>query len=173
MIINSVGTPTLLKPQKRQKIKRLGLAGKTWGCSQDILNITYNTGTYVKPNSDLWKRSHRNLNQLERTQNSTLRLMCGAVKSIPTATMQQYTNNLPLTTEIKCQAATMYAKLQANPLKTGKNKDDINQTLKTQFLPLEMSNKYRESKPCCLLTTSGCTASAGYTGHPSPAKRRP
>ena len=91
------------------------LAGEKWGSSQETLNKTYNI--YVKPvitygSEALVSASKGKIDVLDRAQNKALRVITGAVKTIPIAAMQLYTSNPPISSEIKRQALPWAGKLQ-------------------------------------------------------------
>jgi len=54
------------------------------------------------------------IDAIERLQNRALRIITGAVKTAPIASMQLYTNNLPVFEEIKKQAMSTYIRLKSS-----------------------------------------------------------
>ena len=84
---------------------------------QDTLNVTCNT--YVNPlmkyGSEVIDTTNTaNLTHLETAHNSALRLICGAVKTIPVTALELHTENLPNSLEIQKQASASFIKLQAS-----------------------------------------------------------
>lgn len=87
------------------------LTGQKWGCSQTILNHTYNT--YIKPVLLYGGEAliSANIHELETTQNQALRIITGAVKTTPIPALEIATANAPLNSEIKKVALIQYEKL--------------------------------------------------------------
>lgn len=80
------------------------LAGAKWGCTQDTLNLTYNT--YIKPvlkygSEILISSAPARMDVLERAQNKALRIITGGVLSTPITALQSYTSIPPIAVEIK------------------------------------------------------------------------
>jgi len=99
--------------QRLGLIKRL--AGAAWRSTQETMNITYKT--YIKPvmkygNEVLITASGSTLKALEITQNNALKLITGGVKTITILALQLYTGHLPITWEIKQQAAVSMTKMK-------------------------------------------------------------
>jgi hypothetical protein len=80
------------------------------------MNTTYKT--YIKPimkygSEVLITASSSTLKALETTQNNALRLITGGIKTTPILALQLYTGSLPITWEIKQQAAISLTKMKA------------------------------------------------------------
>jgi len=73
------------------------------------------------------------LKALETTQNYALRLITRGVKTTPILALQLYTGNLPITWEIKQQAAVSITKMKALTQTTWTTKTSDQQHLKTQL----------------------------------------
>jgi len=76
------------------------------------------------------------LKALETTQNNALRLITGGVKTTLILALQLYTGHLPITWEIKQQAAVSMTKMKALIQSTWTTKTSDQQHLKTQLPPL-------------------------------------
>jgi hypothetical protein len=110
---------TVKKTKKKLYVLKR-LAGSKWGSSRSVLNATYKA--YIKPAlhygcEALITATPAILNKLEVIQNQTLRLITGAVKSIPLAFMQVLTRNNPLKIEREKVALILYGKLTHLPYK--------------------------------------------------------
>jgi len=79
--------------------------------------------------------SNSTLQALETTQNNALRLITGGVKTTPILALQMYTGHLPITCEIKQQAAVSLPKIKALAQTTWATKTLDQQHIKTQMLP--------------------------------------
>jgi hypothetical protein len=78
----------------------------------------------------------------ESTQNNALRLITGGVKTTPILGLQMYTGHLPITQEIKQQAAVSLTKIRALAQNTWTPKTLDQQHLKTQMLPFNAVTSY-------------------------------
>ena len=95
--------------------------------------------------------SNSTLKALETTQNYALRLITGGAKSTPILPLQLHTGHLPITCEIKQQAAVYLTKIYALAQTTW--------ATKTQLLPFNADNSYlkqlqipTEVEPICPTT---------------------
>jgi hypothetical protein len=82
------------------------------------------------------------LKALQTTQKNALRLITGGVKTTPILALQMYTGHLPITCEIKQQAAISLTKIRALAQNTWILKSPEQQHLKTQLLPFNAVNGY-------------------------------
>jgi hypothetical protein len=126
------------------------------------MNIMYKT--YVKPlmkygSEVLITASNSTLQALETTQNNALRLIIGGVNTTPVLALQLYTGHLPITCEIKQQAAVSLTKFKALAQTTWATKTLDQQYLKTQMPPFNAFYSYlkqlqvpTEVKPLCPAT---------------------
>ena len=92
------------------------LTGATWESTQDTMNTTYKT--YIKPvmkyrSEVLVTASNSTLKALETAQNNALKLITRGVKTTPILALQLCTGHLPMTCEIKQQAAVFLTKIKA------------------------------------------------------------
>ena len=123
-------------------------------------NTTYKM--YIKPvmkygSEVLITASSSTLKALETKQNNALRLITGGVKTTPILALQLYTGNLPITWEIKQQAAVSLTKMKALTQTTWTTKTLDQQHLKTQLPPLNAIYSHLEHlqtttnvEPICL-----------------------
>nr|XP_042894505.1 uncharacterized protein LOC122268550 [Parasteatoda tepidariorum] len=116
------------------------LAGAKWGCNQATLNTTYNT--YVKPiikygSKVLISTAKSSIDKLEKAQNKALRVIIGAVKTIPVAAMQLYISNPSINIEIQKQAVRSYIKMLTSHRAEWIPNEEPS-TLKTQVSPVEI-----------------------------------
>ena len=123
--------------QRLRLIKRL--VGATRGSTQETMNTMYKT--YIKPvmkygSEVLITASSSTLKALETTQNNALRLITGGIKTTPILALQLYTGSLPITWEIKQQAAVSLTKMKPLTQTTWTTKTLDQQHLKTQLPPL-------------------------------------
>jgi hypothetical protein len=123
------------KANQRLRLIKL-LARAAWGSTQETMNTTYKT--YIKPvmkygSEVLIMASGSTLKALETTQNNALRLITGGVKTTPILALQQYTGHLPITWEIKQQAAVSTTKMKALTQTTWTTRTSNQQHLKTQL----------------------------------------
>jgi len=86
--------------------------------------------------------SNPTLQALETTQNNALRLITGGMKTTPILALLLYTGHLPITCEIKQQAAVSLTKMKALAQTTWTSNTIDQQHLKTQLLPFNIVNSY-------------------------------
>jgi hypothetical protein len=111
------------------------LSSVIWGSSQETLNMTYRT--YIKPivkygSEVIITTNDTRLNKLKCLQNNILRLITGAVKTTPVASLQLYTHNKPIVEEIKQQSALTYIKMKSLQDMNWINGTLVEEKLKTQ-----------------------------------------
>jgi hypothetical protein len=75
-------------------------------------------------------------------QNNALRLITEGVKTTPILALQLYTGHLPITSEVKQQAAVSLKKVKALAQTTWATKTLDHQHLKTQLLPFNVIYRY-------------------------------
>ena len=126
------------------------------------MNTTYKT--HIKPvmkygSEVLLMASDSTLKALETAQNNALRLITRGVKTTAILALQLYTGHLPITCEIKQQAAVSLTKIKALAQTTWATKTPDQQHLKTQLLPFSTVNSYlnqlqtpTEVEPICPTT---------------------
>ena len=90
------------------------LAGTKWGANEKVLTSVYEGNVHLEYGSiaSAWMTAANSHHQtLDKVQNQALRIITGAMKSTPVASMEEITNIPPLSKRRQCKAmiqATKY-----------------------------------------------------------------
>lgn len=109
------------KARRKLNIMRK-LAGTNWGANEKVLKSVYqgNVRPHLEYGSSAWLTAAKTHHQtLDKVQNQALRIITGAMKSTPIASMEEITNIPPLSKRRECKAmiqAVKYQCLQDHPM---------------------------------------------------------
>ena len=93
------------KARRKLNIMRK-LAGTKWGANEKVLKSVYegNVRTNLEYGSSAWMTAAKSHHQtLDKVQNQALRIITGAMKSTPIASMEEITNIPPLSKRRECK----------------------------------------------------------------------